>query len=39
VAQQRGYSPYNDFGYRHDRSQHGSGYYIYLSPPDTVVNE
>ena len=34
VAHRRGYSPYNDFGYRHDRSQHGSGYYIYLSPPD-----
>ena len=34
----RGYSPYDDFHYRHDRSQHGSGYYIYLSGPDTVVN-
>ncbi len=33
VARRRGYSPYNDFEYRHDRSQHGSGYYIYLSPP------
>jgi len=33
VAHRRAYSPYNDFGYRHDRSQHGSGYYIYLSPP------
>jgi hypothetical protein len=34
----RGYSPYEDFEYRHDRSQHGSGYYIYLSPPDTAIN-
>jgi len=34
----RGYSPYDDLQYRHDRSQHGSGYHIYLSPPDTVVN-
>ena len=34
----RGYSPWADFEYRHDRSQHGSGYYIYLSPPDTAVN-
>ena len=34
----RGYSPFEDFEYRHDRSQHGSGYYIYLSPPDTAVN-
>jgi hypothetical protein len=38
VARRRGYSPYDDFAYRHDRSQHGSGYYIYLSPPYTVVN-
>ena len=37
VAHQRGYSPYDDFEYCHDRSQHGSGYYIYLSPPDTTV--
>ncbi len=37
IAQKRGYSPYTDFEYRHDRSQHGSGYYIYLSPPDTSV--
>jgi len=37
IAKKRGYSPYTDFEYRHDRSQHGSGYYIYLSPPDTVV--
>ena len=36
VAHRRGYSPYNHFEYRHDRSQHGSGYYIYLSPPDTT---
>ena len=33
----RGYSPFDDFEYRHDRSQHGSGYYIYLSPPETTV--
>ena len=33
----RGYSPFDDFEYRHDRSQHGSGYYVYLSPPDTIV--
>jgi hypothetical protein len=31
----RGYSPYTDFAYRHDRSQHGSGYYVYLAPPVT----
>lgn len=37
-ARRRGYSPYDDFDYRHDRSQHGSGYYIYLSPPETGVN-
>jgi len=37
VAHTRGYSPYDDFAYRHDRSQHGSGYYIYLSPPDMTV--
>jgi len=37
VAHRRGYSPYTDFEYCHDRSQHGSGYYIYLSPPDTTV--
>jgi hypothetical protein len=39
VARRRGYSPYTDFDYRHDRSQHASGYYIYVSPPNTVVNE
>jgi len=33
----RGYSPYQDFEYRHDRSQHGSGYYVYLSPPYTAA--
>jgi hypothetical protein len=38
VARHRGYSPYEDFAYRHDRSQHGSGYYVYLSPPDTATN-
>ncbi len=32
-ADSRQCSPYEDFEYRHDRSQHGSGYYIYLSPP------
>lgn len=37
VAHRREYSPYNNFEYRHDRSQHGSGYYIYLSPPDMQV--
>ncbi len=38
VTQRRGYSPYDHFEYGHDRSQHGSGYYVYLSPPDTIVN-
>jgi len=33
AAKRRGVSPYADFHYRHDRSQHGSGYYRYLSPP------
>lgn len=37
-AHHRGYSPYEHFEYRHDRSQHGSGYYVYLSPPYTMVN-
>jgi len=37
VATRRGYSPMDDFEYRHDRSQLGSGYYIYLSPPVTTV--
>jgi len=37
VAHRRGYSPCTDFEYRHDRSQLGSGYYIYLSPPDMAV--
>jgi rhamnogalacturonan endolyase len=37
VATQRGTSPWDDFAYRHDRSQLGSGYYIYLSPPVTTV--
>jgi hypothetical protein len=37
VATRRGYSPYESFEYRHDRSQHGSGYYIYLSPPYTAT--
>ena len=36
-AQARGYSPYEDFSYRHDRSQHGSGYYVYLAPPITTI--
>jgi len=39
VAHRRGYSPYTDFEYRHDRSQHGSGYYIYLSPPERVCKK
>ncbi len=38
IARRRGYSPFSRFDYRHDRSQHGSGYYIYLSPPDTTVS-
>jgi rhamnogalacturonan lyase-like protein len=38
VSSRRGYSPTDQFEYRHDRSQLGSGYYIYLSPPDTTVN-
>jgi hypothetical protein len=33
VSSGQSYSPMNDFEYRHDRSQLGSGYYIYLSPP------
>jgi len=37
VARTRGTTPFDDFEYRHDRSQHGSGYYIYLSPPVTTV--
>lgn len=37
VCKARGYSPYDDFEYRHDRSRHGGGYYIYLSPPDRRV--
>ncbi len=37
VTEKRGYSPYTNFEYTHDRSQHGSGYYIYLSPPDTII--
>ncbi len=27
-------TPFSDFFYAHDRSQHGSGYYIYISPPE-----
>ncbi|HUW55138.1 MAG TPA: hypothetical protein VMZ92_00735 [Planctomycetota bacterium] len=37
LARRRGTSPFEDFEYRHDRSQHGSGYYIYLSPPVTTT--
>ena len=37
VAHRRGYSPSDDFSFRHDRSQTGSVYYIYLSPPDTTI--
>ena len=37
VTSRRGRSPIDDFAYRHDRSQLGSGYYIYLSPPITTV--
>jgi len=29
----RALSPMEDFSYRHDRSQHASGYYIYICPP------
>jgi rhamnogalacturonan endolyase len=36
-SHRRGYSPCDQFEYWHDRSQLGSGYYIYLSPPDTTV--
>jgi hypothetical protein len=32
----RALSPIESFEYRHDRSQLGSGYYIYLSPPAAV---
>ncbi len=27
-------TPFSDLSYAHDRSQHGSGYYIYTSPPE-----
>ncbi|MBT5533120.1 hypothetical protein HOK31_08670, partial [Candidatus Poribacteria bacterium] len=37
VNDRRGYSPWDDFEYRHDRSQLGSGYYIYISPSNTIV--
>lgn len=37
VATHRGCSPCDHFEYLHDRSQFGSGYYIYLSPPDTIL--
>lgn len=33
LCHSRGLSPCTDFSYRHDRSQHGSGYYVYLAPP------
>ena len=33
----RGYSPAETFEYLHDRSQLGSGYYLYLSPPNRIV--
>jgi hypothetical protein len=33
LAGRRRRSPFEDFEYRHDRSQHGGGYYRYLSPP------
>lgn len=36
-ATRRGYSPWRNTEYRHDRSQHGSGYYVYLSPPRTDI--
>ncbi len=34
LATRRALSPFESFQYRHDRSQHGSGYYVYLSPPE-----
>lgn len=37
LSRQRGRSPCDHFEYLHDRSQLGSGYYIYLSPPETRV--
>ena len=37
LTRRRALSPWSDFAYRHDRSQHASGYYIYLSPPDLSV--
>jgi len=37
LAHRRGYSPYDNFEYGHDRSQYASGYYLYLSPPETTV--
>ncbi len=36
-AGRRGRSPWCSFDYRHDRSQTGSGYYIYAAPPITTV--
>ncbi len=32
-AGRRGYSPTEDFHYRHERNQLGSGYYTYIAPP------
>ncbi|HRW08510.1 MAG TPA: hypothetical protein P5121_25585 [Caldilineaceae bacterium] len=32
-AGRRAYSPQEDFGYRHERAQLGSGYYTYIAPP------
>ena len=29
----RALSPMEDFGYRHERRQLGSGYYTYIAPP------
>jgi hypothetical protein len=37
LARRRGLSPFEDFEYRHDRSQHGGGYYRYLSPPGAAT--
>jgi hypothetical protein len=36
-ATRRTYSPCYEFDYLHDRSQLGSGYYIYLSPPESRI--
>jgi len=37
TASERGHSAMDDFDYRHDRSQFGSGYYRYKPPPSALV--